>query len=375
MLVHFKGELRLYVLINQFILNFCILFTAVSLFFLPFRHKKRISPKSPVSIRLAIGLASGAIAMMLMFNSLQIDIARVDLRLVPVVIAGMFGGFLSSFTTGAMISAARFATTPAEELEGAIISTVVLLLIIVTMGLFRKYSKPTFGNFQRMIIAGVLYSLPAIYFLTNGWIVFFKIAFIYTVANLFGGYVTYRMLTEMRRHFDHVKRQQRLALTDALTGLANRRRLDEVLVRAEESNGPYSLLLVDIDFFKRVNDEYGHDAGDDVLQQLGKVLLSSVRQEDIVGRFGGEEFLVYLPNTRIKEAILIAERCRYEVEQHTFSARGQTLQITVSLGLSESAQEFSSDDVLQQADKALYVSKKDGRNRVTPYERSFLREA
>ncbi|WP_313635464.1 GGDEF domain-containing protein, partial [Exiguobacterium sp.] len=134
----------------------------------------------------------------------------------------------------------------------------------------------------------------------------------------------------------------------------------------------YSLVLIDIDFFKHVNDTYGHDAGDDVLRQLGMTLASLTRPDDLVGRYGGEEFLIILPSTTAKEAQKIAELARMTVARNLFpTADVPDLQITISLGIAHSSGSHTSLEVLQQADKALYYSKESGRNRSTIYTKEL----
>lgn len=359
-------------IMNNFIINFCLLFTTITLLFLPFRNQPRITPKTHLKTRLILGGIAGLISVLLMFNSIQIDVARIDLRIIPVAIAMMFGGLPSAIITGLMIIGTRFLLTPADQLEGVIVSTVVIGLFIGTIGIVRRYVRMTFWNFELMIGIGIFYSLPAIYLLTNSWSTFFKISVAYIFFNLLAGYVTYQLLAELRRHFENIQYQQKLAMTDALTGLANRRRLDDSLSLVGSAEDGYSLILIDIDFFKHVNDTYGHDAGDDVLRQLGTTLASLVRPDDLVGRYGGEEFLIILPDTSAEETKKIAELARMTVARNLFPTTSvPELQITISLGIAHSSDSYTSLEALQQADKALYYSKKSGRNRSTVYTKTL----
>ncbi len=359
-------------IMNNFIINFCLLFTTITLLFLPFRNQPRITPKTNVKTRLFLGGAAGLIAVLLMFNSIQIDVARVDLRIIPVAIAMMFGGLTSAAITGLMIIGARFAITPLDQIDAAILSAIVISVFIVTISVVRRYVRMTFWNFELMIGIGILYSLPAIYLLTHSWSTFFKVSAAYIFFNLIAGFVTYQLLTELRRHFENIQYQQKLAMTDALTGLANRRRLDDSLSLVGSAEDGYSLVLIDIDFFKHVNDTYGHDAGDDVLRQLGTTLASLARPDDLVGRYGGEEFLIILPDTSAAEAKKISELARMTVARNLFPTTSvPDLQITISLGIAHSSGSHTSLEALQQADKALYHSKKSGRNRSTIYTKAL----
>jgi diguanylate cyclase (GGDEF)-like protein/PAS domain S-box-containing protein len=168
-----------------------------------------------------------------------------------------------------------------------------------------------------------------------------------------------------------------LAMTDHLTSLYNRRyfmqRGTEEFKRAGRNGQPLSLLMLDIDEFKRVNDSHGHEAGDMALQQVAAVLKSSLREIDILGRMGGEEFAVLLPNTSLREAVSLAERVQQVMAETPFEIPGAsltiTIKITVSIGVAVIADEMSGiDDLLRNADAALYYAKNNGRNRVMKYK-------
>jgi len=156
-----------------------------------------------------------------------------------------------------------------------------------------------------------------------------------------------------------------LSETDKLTGLKNRRyfqeKLEEQLSNNEKSASPFSLFILDIDHFKKVNDTFGHQVGDEVLAQLAQLLKNQARSLDIVARYGGEEFVVILPETDQNEAKAIAEQLRQAVEQ----AKWQTGRITVSVGIATAIKTDNETTILQRADKALYASKENGRNHVT----------
>ena len=162
---------------------------------------------------------------------------------------------------------------------------------------------------------------------------------------------------------------QKLALTDALTNLPNRRFANEHLERqwalAQRNKSPLSCMMVDIDYFKQVNDTYGHKVGDDVLKKVASVLQSSVRKEDVVCRLGGEEFLVICPGFQQAEFLRYAERLRENVAALTFNeGSGKTFKLTISIGVASKKPELlTSEMLLQLADKRLYKAKESGRNR------------
>ena len=186
-----------------------------------------------------------------------------------------------------------------------------------------------------------------------------------------------RVRTQLRRKRyadalrDNVQASIELAVVDPLTGLNNRRYLESHLAALlDHSTGrgrPLSLMILDIDHFKGVNDSYGHDAGDEVLKAFAQRVKNVVRQADLVCRLGGEEFVVVMPDTALAVAAKVAERVRAQVEGGLFTIEGgqRTIPVTVSIGIAESSRDPNPDALFKRADRALYRSKQEGRNRVT----------
>lgn len=161
---------------------------------------------------------------------------------------------------------------------------------------------------------------------------------------------------------------EQLALTDPLTSLNNRRSFDiaahQQVHVAIRHRRPLSLLMLDIDFFKKVNDSYGHAAGDMVLVNIAQVFRHHVRSMDLPARLGGEEFCLLLPETKTNEARLLAERLRLAIAAEEFHANGQTFSVTISIGIAEClGEEDSLEKLLERSDQALYRAKHTGRNR------------
>ena len=165
----------------------------------------------------------------------------------------------------------------------------------------------------------------------------------------------------------------RVSQTDALTGLANRRhieeRLNEMYEHSSRLSEPMSCVMCDIDKFKSVNDTYGHQAGDAVLRQFAKILQGEAREIDRIGRYGGEEFLLLLPGTVLDAAVTFADRVRKAVEEHTFTFDGGTLKRTASFGVSGWPHPAIThcESLVKMADDALYVAKETGRNKVVRF--------
>lgn len=166
---------------------------------------------------------------------------------------------------------------------------------------------------------------------------------------------------------------ERLAITDGLTGLYVHRyfqeMLDNEIKRALRYRHSLSLMMIDIDHFKQLNDTYGHQAGDEVLQQLAKIFKSQAREHDIVARYGGEEFAIILPVTLKEGALSAASRLRRAVEATLFNARGNALRITVSIGVASCPQDGQTrEELISKADQALYAAKRSGRNTICYFD-------
>jgi two-component system, cell cycle response regulator len=174
------------------------------------------------------------------------------------------------------------------------------------------------------------------------------------------------------------KRLELLSITDGLTKLHNHRYFQDELARAFENSQryerPLSLAMIDIDFFKKVNDTYGHAAGDDVLKAVARLYRDSVRSTDLVARYGGEEFAVMMPETELSDAITFAEKIRSMIEETSITTQAGTLNATVSIGVASvpHSRIHSSKELIVAADKALYRAKKSGRNQVQAEKRRDL---
>ena len=184
-----------------------------------------------------------------------------------------------------------------------------------------------------------------------------------------------RMLTLQRENLDLTVRNRMLSEAssrDALTGLYNRwfvlEKIDSELNRALRHGSPMSLLMLDLDHFKRINDTFGHPAGDLVLQEIGRLLRDSCRVYDVPGRYGGEEFCILLPETKMGNTTAVAERIRARLASSEVPCGDRSIAVTASIGIagmddSETTM-LSPADLIERADRALYAAKNRGRNRV-----------
>ena len=170
--------------------------------------------------------------------------------------------------------------------------------------------------------------------------------------------------TELRKE---AERSRQLALKDALTGIWNRQALNEMMEkefdRWQRYQRPLCIVVWDVDFFKRVNDNYGHDAGDKVLKTIARIFQQATRDADFIARFGGEEFVGVFPETRLEDALALANKIREKVANSKFHYEQKPVPITASAGLATFSPGDTIEDVFKRADKALYQAKETGRNR------------
>jgi len=194
------------------------------------------------------------------------------------------------------------------------------------------------------------------------------------ILNLFNVSIFFAMASYTARfYYELVRKSERklrdLATLDALTGLSNRRHLIELalpeIARARDAAQPVSLVLADIDDFKHINDSCGHEAGDLVLIRASGLFREACRGQDIIARWGGEEFLFLLPDTGTDDALQFAERVRARIADMTVDHDGRTIDFTLSLGVALLAAGEALESAIGRADHALYQSKTEGRNRVT----------
>jgi diguanylate cyclase (GGDEF)-like protein len=160
----------------------------------------------------------------------------------------------------------------------------------------------------------------------------------------------------------------RMTIVDGLTQIHNKRylfeALDKELIRARRYDRQLSLLIFDIDYFKNINDQYGHLAGDHVLRELARIVQERIRRDEVFARYGGEEFVIVLPETPLAGGVALAENLRGRVETHPFAFQGERIPVTISVGCAMLGEEKTAAELIQRADDKLYEAKRGGRNRV-----------
>jgi len=242
-----------------------------------------------------------------------------------------------------------------------------LFLIIMLLQGFKKGVMAFFGL---LIVATVLMFYPDLSFVSAEYTQTFKIRFIASFIAL-GIMASIYEYLRWKSQNDYVAISNELELasrTDALTGLANRRAMQESL-EVEQSlffrhGDPFSVITMDLDHFKRINDRYGHGKGDEVLILIARLLLKEVRQPDLVCRWGGEEFMVLLPQTNPEQSLVVAEKLRKAIEAVDLDVIGIADSVTASFGVECIATTRNISELIAESDRKLYEAKRHGRNQV-----------
>jgi diguanylate cyclase (GGDEF)-like protein len=199
----------------------------------------------------------------------------------------------------------------------------------------------------------------------------FMMSVFWSISALSFGFLgAYILERSNRKVFMNEQRLKHLAETDKLTGLYNRTRLERALkdelVKAERSQHKFACVLIDIDYFKEVNDTYGHTVGDEILVEMSTLILKFTRKSDTVIRWGGEEFVLICTDLDKEGVIAVCEHLRQEISAFSFSRVGH---LSVSIGIALSEDSDTTDSLIQKADKALYEAKNEGRNCTAVYEK------
>lgn len=260
--------------------------------------------------------------------------------------------------------------------------TLIYVLYDAGYVLYITAAFSVFGNrfiSALILVTGVTFAIGGVLYHNLDTTSFFFLQALFFSTILLTGYSAYMAEYNQRILFlEHIYAQEmeqklqeqmqeleKLSITDKLTGLYNRTKLEEELKRIylefQRYKTPACVILIDIDHFKAVNDTYGHLEGDKVLIKVAKLLQTHTRAVDIVGRWGGEEFLIITPNTTLDHAAILAEKLRKEVAEKDFGIVGKK---TISVGISAFKEGASINDVLNAADEALYEAKNSGRNKV-----------
>jgi diguanylate cyclase len=322
---------------------------------------------APVSLltKFKISLVAGLLGIVLMLSTVSLDGTILDFRQLAVLIAAHFGGIYSSIITGLIIFLMRLFAFGTVN-ESNLIAAVNIVVISLGVGTIFSLRMSTRMKWLYSLVLGNV--LTTLVFLLNLGKDGFIPALLFLCMMSIGGAITAYLTQFLIKVKAHVRRMEEDATIDFLTGLSNYRAFDMIfnttMKNALEKNELLSLLLVDIDYFKKVNDTFGHLNGDAVLKQAAELLKNTSRSFDIISRNGGEEFSIILTDCSHKDALIIADRIILAFRDHRFVINdGSKIQITISIGVA-SLSENADENIIEQADLALYKAKTNGRNQL-----------
>ncbi|GEK58969.1 hypothetical protein CHL76_06695 [Marinococcus halophilus] len=362
--------------LSQLFVNLTILVSFLFFYYQVFREHS-FSHITTTPVRLMTGVLFGLLGMVLIEFGIKVnEYTLIDLRHIPIMISALFGGWMPAVTAAVIISFSRLA------FGGGVIVLYPLSMIIfstaVSVFIARAVRDPWLAAFY-MLLSSNLYFLVIMLYQLNTVALYTEVALSYWFVSFAGVFAAVYMVKRLTYSNQLLHKYRAESLKDPLTGLDNPRSftysLTKKLEQASKTKQAVSLLIIDIDHFKDINDQYGHAAGDDILRQLGAVLLEMVRPEDSVYRKGGEEFTIILFGCSGFRAAGIAERIRQRVEKYPFITEHRTLNITVSTGVSTFPDTAVEErELFKQADEALYQAKDQGRNQTCMYSKKDLKE-
>jgi diguanylate cyclase len=344
----------------------------IALLFLGGAFFRNLQSSSSVKTKLLLGISTGILGSLLMIFSIRItEYILLDLRHVAITLAVLFGGNYALIIAVVIVGISRFLFFTIGY--SAYAATITLILTAIFVILINHLRISTLKKSFLMLIAStglyatMYYVILAHFNLQTELIL--NIVLSYIPASIIGGLLTYYLATYIISSNSSYIELQRQAAYDYLTGLKNVRQfnrlLNEALIKTQQTKKQLALLYIDIDHFKKINDTFGHPAGDEVLKKLGRILTQNLNGGDHAFRNGGEEFSILMNNTDEKQASELAEVLREKVEQTPFYLPNGTDQyITISIGVVVSSGNKRLEEMTHEADKALYQAKNSGRNRV-----------
>jgi diguanylate cyclase len=319
--------------------------------------------------KLLFGLTQGVLGIILMLFTIHITPKVImDFRHIAILLAALYGGGFASIIAGITISIFRLSyfgvSTP------AIIASINMFNVAIALALISRLKLKQFKKWIYMSFISCLIITSTFLLIVKDSMLLYHTLICFWIASSAIGILAYYISTYMNTSLKLLNRLEQESTIDFLTGLNNVRQFDNTLnqcfLNVKNKNERLSILIIDIDFFKKVNDTYGHLAGDSVLQQLGIVLSTFSRSFDIVSRIGGEEFSVILPDCPSEQSIEVAERLRIAVETNEFIISNEIkINISISIGAATYPDNVDDlEDLIKQADTALYSAKRSGRNKV-----------
>ena len=360
-------------MIKELFSNLAILSSLIFLY-TQFTSTSPLNRTSTLSKKIIVGLFGGLLSNILMLYSMHLGTTIIDLRHIPSIVLSFYGGAVPALVSMILVIIGRFLIGINTSSYAAVIMIVSITFISIYIS-NRKISK---NNKILLILtfSNIIYSVLFVYLIEDIHLLAVLIP-TYCVISYLAGFIAFYIIEYLRNIQELFNRYKSESTIDGLTGLNNVRKFDQVfnqiLINLETKKEMLSLLYIDIDFFKKINDTYGHKEGDVVLKELSSILINSSRSFDVVSRNGGEEFTVILLDCPLNRAQEIGERIRRAVENHVFTlTSGKEISITISIGIACHNETTADPSLLMEdADEALYHAKRTGRNKVCVTNKSI----
>ncbi|RSL35279.1 GGDEF domain-containing protein [Salibacterium salarium] len=350
-------------MVNSFIVNFSLLFT----FSVVITYVLNISILHQQSLyktrRVLLGIMVGATCLLLMINAYELsEQLLISFFHIPLAYAALYYSPWVSLPAAIVAAAGRFLfyNPYMSSLVGTLDILVMVTLIIGASIMIRK----TFASFMTVTTIYTVQNVFIIYFLLDGGWVWSEGIF-YIIASLATAFLFHYMVHLIQQYHLMNKLYEERARIDGLTGVYNRRELNQHLEYLTFKRHPFTLMLIDIDNFKTFNDEKGHQTGDEILVEAAGRIKESIREQGSVYRYGGEEFVVILVNDNQLSVPLLTESTRQRIkEDYIVTTTNEKLNITASIGVASCYDyEQSPKEILKMADEAMYKAKTSGKNR------------
>lgn len=359
-------------MIIQLFINACILIT-----FITIAHNivkdKYLTKKLSVFLKVSLGASCGLLGILLMKFSVPVtSTIIIDFRYLPIFLSAIYGGALPPIIASIFIGLFRilyFGITNASII--AVIDALIIGIGFSIFSLFKITKKMKW--IYSIIYLLIVTSITTVIIIKNS-VLLIKLLIIYPVATISVTYFIFKYTEYLSESVKLYRKLKNEATVDFLTGLNNVRQFDisfnSIIEQAINKGESVALLYLDIDYFKKINDTYGHSSGDIVLKKLADILRDTCKPFDIISRNGGEEFSVLLLDCSASNALIIGERIRKNVETNEFYISSKvSIPVTISIGISTYPDTISNiHELLESADVALYKAKKTGRNKVCMYD-------
>ncbi|MCT1902149.1 GGDEF domain-containing protein [Oceanobacillus sojae] len=370
------GNIMFY-LVNDIFINLCILIT-LTVVYTPLRSKLKINTLSYWQQGVIDGIVSGLSSVLLIVFSIKVaENAWIDLRFIPIMLLVLFAGLFPAVIASIVVIIGRIIISGMTSLS--VTTILLMILLIIGFQLIHKLYQPdkaTYSKALMMILFSnfVFFGMMMYYF--TDYLQLLRFMPVYCIVSIIGGLIAVVFSKYLDRTAMLLSKYEEEASKDFLTGLQNMRSFEatwhKFINKSVTENKKLTLLTMDIDYFKQINDTYGHPAGNQILTEFSDILLKNIRSLDIAFRNGGDEFSIILPDCSLENALEAAKRIQKEVEAHTFQiSEEQSICVTVSIGAATYPDTCTNQhQIIQTADKALYKAKQSGKNRIYPSQTS-----